>query len=354
MVELGGFKETRIEEIIMNVPKVSVIVPVYKVEKYLHRCVDSILNQTFTDFELILVDDGSPDNCGAICDEYAAKDSRVRVIHKENGGVSSARNVGLDVAQGKYVSFCDADDFFLRDSLKNLVQESTVADSQLIVGGIEYWLINEDNNEIQYRKSIFRQSRDIQVANTNELWLFWTENNMLSACGKLFITNKIRKNNLKFNEKLIAMEDCAFVLDYLRHCNNIAMSSSFTYVYCTHLESSLKERRARLDYFDDVVCVSGQLSDFLNSIGCVDQEHFQNKTIYFTLMQAYNMLWNMDTNGLCHRIQKYTRIKKAISVPIFKNLIEMNKHNFSVFEYFFLRYNCILGMLALRVCRNFL
>ena len=91
-------------------PTISVIVPVYKAEAYLHRCVDSILNQTFPDLELILVDDGSPDNCGAICDEYARKDSRVKVIHKENGGASTARNMGLDVAKGEYIGFVDADD----------------------------------------------------------------------------------------------------------------------------------------------------------------------------------------------------------------------------------------------------
>lgn len=79
-------------------PRLSIIVPVYNVEKYIHKCVDSILNQTFIDFELILVDDGSPDNCGRICDEFAEKDSRVKVIHKKNGGQSSARNRGLDVA----------------------------------------------------------------------------------------------------------------------------------------------------------------------------------------------------------------------------------------------------------------
>lgn len=91
-------------------PQISVIVPVYKVEKYLHECVDSILGQTFRDFELILVDDGSPDNCGAICDEYAAKDSRVRVIHQENQGLSGARNSGIDAAQGEYITFVDSDD----------------------------------------------------------------------------------------------------------------------------------------------------------------------------------------------------------------------------------------------------
>ena len=89
---------------------ISVIVPVYNVEPYLRECIDSILSQTYRDFELILVDDGSPDNCGAICDEYAEKDTRIRVIHQENGGLSAARNAGLDIARGEYVTFVDSDD----------------------------------------------------------------------------------------------------------------------------------------------------------------------------------------------------------------------------------------------------
>ena len=92
-------------------PLVSVIVPVYKAEKYLHKCVDSLLAQTMTDFEVLLINDGSPDRSGAICDEYAAKDSRIRVFHKENGGVSSARNLGILESQGKYITFVDSDDW---------------------------------------------------------------------------------------------------------------------------------------------------------------------------------------------------------------------------------------------------
>ena len=107
-------------------PTISVIVPVYKVEKYIHRCVDSILGQTYTDFELILVDDGSPDNCGAICDEYAAKDSRVVVIHQENGGLSAARNAGIDWAfansDSQWLSFIDSDDWVHPNYLKFLFQ----------------------------------------------------------------------------------------------------------------------------------------------------------------------------------------------------------------------------------------
>lgn len=101
-------------------PKISVIVPVYKVEEYIHRCVDSILNQTFSDFEIILVDDGSPDVCGKICDEYAKKDTRIKVVHKRNGGLSDARNVGFTYAEGEYTIFIDSDDYIEKDMLEYL------------------------------------------------------------------------------------------------------------------------------------------------------------------------------------------------------------------------------------------
>ena len=99
---------------------VSVIVPIYKVEKYLGKCVDSIINQTYKNLEIILVDDGSPDNSGKICDEYAKKDNRIKVIHKENGGLSSARNAGLDVATGEFIAFVDSDDRIHLDFVEKL------------------------------------------------------------------------------------------------------------------------------------------------------------------------------------------------------------------------------------------
>ena len=103
-------------------PNISVIVPIYNVEPYLRRCVDFLLKQTYEDFELILVDDGSPDNCGAICDEYAAMDARVKVIHKANGGLSDARNAGLEIAQGEYIAFVDSDDWVAPEYLKRMME----------------------------------------------------------------------------------------------------------------------------------------------------------------------------------------------------------------------------------------
>ncbi len=114
-------------------PKISIIVPVYKAEKYLHRCVDSILAQTFTDFELLLIDDGSPDSSGEICDQYASVDSRVRVFHKPNGGVSSARQCGLDNAQGEYTIHADPDDWVEPDMLQELYAEAKRSNADMVI-----------------------------------------------------------------------------------------------------------------------------------------------------------------------------------------------------------------------------
>ncbi len=103
-------------------PYLSIIVPVYKVEPYIHQCVDSILAQTFADFELILVDDGSPDNCPRICDEYAELDPRVKVIHKANGGLVSARKAGLRAARGKYIGYVDSDDWVEAKNVRVIMQ----------------------------------------------------------------------------------------------------------------------------------------------------------------------------------------------------------------------------------------
>ena len=137
-------------------PEISIIVPVYQVEKYLNECIDSILAQTFTDFELILVDDGSPDNCPALCDAAAKRDSRVRVIHKQNGGVSTARNAGLDAAQGNWIAFVDSDDTAAPEYLEKMHKAAletgadfAICSSQCIdetgktLAGGEHRLLNE-------------------------------------------------------------------------------------------------------------------------------------------------------------------------------------------------------------------
>lgn len=132
-------------------PRLSIIVPVYKVEQYIHKCVDSILNQTFTDFELILVDDGSPDNCGKICDEYVQKDRRVRVIHKENGGLSDARNFGIDAAKGTIIGFVDSDDDIDLDMYKSMIDY--LDDNNLDVVCADTYVIRNNKRKFSPRYS---------------------------------------------------------------------------------------------------------------------------------------------------------------------------------------------------------
>ena len=127
---------------------VSIIVPIYNIEGYIRECIDSILAQTYPDFELILVDDGSPDNCGRICDEYAEKDVRIKVIHKENGGLTSARNAGLSVAKGDWIMHVDGDDWIEPDMIESLIEVAKAAEADLVFGDFIKYGANAGNKQL--------------------------------------------------------------------------------------------------------------------------------------------------------------------------------------------------------------
>ena len=216
------------------IPKISIIVPVYNVEPYIHRCVDSILKQTFIDFELILVDDGSPDNCGAICDDYASKDSRIVVIHKENGGVSSARNAGLDLAKGEFVTFCDSDDYLENSWLEMLYNElqkchadvvnatfKLVDGNGLIIRKVEHEYNYYDIREFSDKTEFLIEK--ILGGKANLGWEVWT---------RLFKSSIIRANNIHFCETCENFaEDLGFVLEYMLYCENAKSINVDGYCY---------------------------------------------------------------------------------------------------------------------------
>lgn len=160
---------------------ISIIVPVYKVECYLKRCVDSILMQTYKNFELILVDDGSPDNAPWICDEYARRDCRVRVIHKLNGGLSSARNAGLDAAKGEYIGFVDSDDFIKPQMYEKLLHALQESRADLAVCG--YYYVDENGDECDVSPCI--PNKDILVQG-KEAYHILSERLMVPAWNKLY------------------------------------------------------------------------------------------------------------------------------------------------------------------------
>lgn len=198
---------------------ISVIVPIYKVEDYLPRCINSILSQSFTDFELILVDDGSPDECGKICDEYAEKDSRVRVFHKPNGGVSSARNLGLDKAQGGWITFIDSDDYVGINYLSDFVNVVQMCDTEFVV-------INNHCNIIGQQKEKILMRDEYEILFSDDCF-----HRVCAPWGKLFNLDKIRTLNLRFNQELSLGEDVIFVLSYLLGISKLVQIKSCSYCY---------------------------------------------------------------------------------------------------------------------------
>lgn len=200
-----------VENRALTPPIISVIVPVYNTENYLHRCIDSILAQTFTNFELLLIDDGSKDASGTICDEYAAKDKRVRVFHKENGGVSSARNLGLDHARGEWITFCDADDVVYPCWLANYDVEHA-KENNLICQGFDTDGILENGARFQELKDFGDQFSGNSIDSLTQLF----EIGILGYVWvKAFRLDRINKRDIRFDENIAYREDEKFLLDYI-------------------------------------------------------------------------------------------------------------------------------------------
>ena len=210
----------------MNNPQISVIVPVYNTEKWLRRCVDSILAQTFTDFELLLIDDGSTDGSPAVCDEYAGKDCRVCVFHKPNGGVSSARDLGIVNTVGYILTFIDADDWVEPEYLAVLMSHQ---DSDLSV--ISTFFHGDDG-------IVLHRNHDACLKGENVLYDF-LKNGADTEClrspwGKAYRRDIIEDVKLRFDENLRLCEDTLFVLRYCLECRNMSISS----IACYHYEFS--------------------------------------------------------------------------------------------------------------------
>lgn len=203
-------------------PAISVIVPVYNAEETLRQCVDSILTQDFKDFELLLIDDGSKDDSPAICDEYAEKDSRVRVFHKENGGVSSARNVGLDHAQGEWVTFIDSDDFITGGYFEGVVGRE---EDLLIIPYV--WYKNGKESPDNRLNDFHQVSEDTEIRKF--LNLFLTTMVFRGPMAKLYRIERLRE--IRYDESMKVGEDACFVHHYLFNCNSFCCLHRGRYVF---------------------------------------------------------------------------------------------------------------------------
>jgi glycosyltransferase involved in cell wall biosynthesis len=215
-------------------PIISIIVPVYKVEPYLRRCIDSILAQTFTDFECILINDGSPDNCPVICDEYAKKDGRVVVIHQENKGVSAARNAGLDKAKGEWIGFVDSDDWCDEGMFQFLYENAIKYDADISIGGFR--TVSSDGNakNIKHKKSI-------HILNGNEAIIkMFAPSAFGGYSWNKFIKSSLL-NHLRYDESKKYMEDVLLFYTLFKYVKRIIYVDIPYYNYVSNTESITRQ-----------------------------------------------------------------------------------------------------------------
>ncbi|MDT6641236.1 glycosyltransferase, partial [Enterococcus faecium] len=254
--------------------RISIIVPVYNVEKYLKKCVDSILGQTFTDFELLLIDDGSTDNSGSICDELAKTDNRIKVIHKENGGLSDARNIGIEVAKGDFIGFIDSDDYIDEDMYAFLYNNILKYDAELSMCGIYDVHKNKEIKKLTPFSQLVTKSEAIELV----------------LDGKLVVANAVSKlykkelfENVRYPKGKIA-EDAAVILKIINQCNKIHVDTSQKYYYYHRGDSITSKKFTKKDF--DIIDVWNENEKWIikNYPQMYDKVHTRVCWAYFVVL----------------------------------------------------------------------
>ncbi|NCC54990.1 MAG: glycosyltransferase, partial [Erysipelotrichia bacterium] len=287
---------------------------VYNVEKYLERCLDSILNQTLKDIEIILVDDGSPDNCGIMCDEYAKKDMRIKVIHKINGGLSSARNAGIKMARGKYVGFVDSDDWIKEDMYQYLLElieqyDADIADCDMIETSDSFEKVHDKDEiiEILNQKEAYDIFFRISKPNIN-----------YCVCDKLFRRELFEYN--KFTEGII-FEDIDFNFQILLHCNKIVVSNIEKYFYFKNPEGISRNSFRVKDL---------ELQMVWNKIINISKEClplYVESAKYNRMRADFGLLCKMFKYGVRDDGENYVLIRRSLLKEVRKNFIPLVKGN---------------------------
>lgn len=289
--------------------KVSVIIPVYNCEKYIDRCLSSVLKQTYRDLEIILVNDGSTDQSGMICDRYVEYDSRVRVFHKKNGGVSSARNLGLDNSSGEAVLFVDADDYIFDSHIETLVQLYHKTKANVVITSY----IKKKYNTTIKRNLNNNNSTMILSGNEAVVDMFLMKHFDSSVCCKLIVGKRF--NNIRFDENLIVAEDMFYFYQLFLNTDRVAFSDIHEYVYVQYKSSAnnsfSKKKIKSLDIFEYLISISNTKS-IKESI----KSKYISTCFHFLSMDGLDEESKKD---LVYRIKKYrydTILSKCTSIKV--------------------------------------
>lgn len=289
-------------------PKFSIIVPVYNVERYLNRCVDSILNQTYSDFELILVDDGSTDNCSDICDNYASIDKRVNVIHKNNGGVSSARNTGIKIAVGDYITFCDSDDYYKLNMLETVSDKLSVTDADILCFNYDTLTSNGQKQGSNIDVGMFDITDTIDkfcciLVNTFRSFLCW------SMCTCFYNAKMIHKYDLKVCETCNNYaEDIGFNIKTIMHADSIIGIPDSLYVYDRTREESMMNSGKGVFKFNDVneVCFD-VWTEYNKSFDNLYSDYIAIVLFQLMYSEYVEMIWQNKIKCLPQELNKIQR-----------------------------------------------
>ena len=265
---------------------ISVIVPIYKVEKYLPKCIDSIINQTYKDLEIVLVDDGSPDGCPQICDEYAKIDNRIVVIHKENGGLSDARNAGLDIATGDYISFIDSDDYIEPTMYEKLLDSLIESNADMSICGFDR--VNDDGKKIS---SIGFKD---YVLSRNDAYEMLVQGNVyfIISCNKLFKREIF--DDLRF--KLGKTHEDEFIIHHIYgKCKKISTINESLYHYLIRESSIMGSIKGSIKQFDgNESCI-----DRIRFFASIGENHFAARMVPITIKEYFDIQINVD-NSVCN------------------------------------------------------
>lgn len=236
----------------INIPLISIIIPVYNVEKYLRQCMDSVLEQSYPNIEVVLVDDGSKDSSGIICDEYAAKDNRVKVIHKANGGLSDARNIGLESSTGELITYIDSDDYWAADNclerIINLFYSNNRKKDFLIYNYSQFYQVDDriiKNRSYNSCSGSNKYEKLSSFANTG--------NFPMQAWTKLVRRKFLIKNNISFIQGIIA-EDIPWFIELVNKCDDFMVVNEYVAIYRKQVENAITSRFS-YKKFDDLIFV---------------------------------------------------------------------------------------------------
>ena len=248
----------------MNNPVISVIVPFYKAETTLERCVESILNQSCPNLELLLIDDGSTDGSGEICRQFVERDRRVRYHYQENCGVSSARNLGIDLARGEYVCFVDSDDWLVEDTLAALYEAAEVNKADCVIPRMKAEYYSADGRylrDVFFKDDFDRLIRAHELPDAFEtLFRSWS---CFSTCGRLYRTEVLKGNGIRFDTQVCVLEDLCFNLDAFEYMETIVHVSVLAYVYYVLNAEKYSFKRSYRSLMEGTKAVYHRLSAFL-------------------------------------------------------------------------------------------